>query len=59
LGDDGSVAMGNRPFGSLAHVHREIVGGIDLSLVTGLLATRARAIMIRQPWRRCVALRGA
>jgi predicted ArsR family transcriptional regulator len=60
LGDDDSVAMGNCSFGSLAHAHREIICGMDLSLVTGLLsglqATRARAIMVRQPGRCCVAL---
>lgn len=57
---DGRVAMRNCPFDHLTGAHRELVCGMNLALLEGVVAglglDRARAVLDPQPGRCCVTV---
>jgi predicted ArsR family transcriptional regulator len=60
-GPDGTVELANCPFHGLAATHRELVCGLNLRLIEGVLAgseeAPARAVLSPRPGRCCVVVR--
>jgi len=61
--EGGDIELRNCPFHSLAHDHREVVCGLNLRLVEGVIAgsahPRARAELDPRPGRCCVVVHDA
>src|SRR5262252_10615345 len=60
---DGGIELRNCPFHQLAQEHRDLVCGLNLSLIEGVISgsarPRARAVLSPAPGRCCVVVRGA
>lgn len=61
VGEDGALELRNCPFHRLATEHRDLVCGLNLSLVEGMVDAsrrrRARAVLEPRPGRCCVLVR--
>ena len=61
-GEDGVIRLRNCPFHQLAEHHRDVVCGMNLGLVEGIVAglgvTRARPVLDPRPGHCCVAIGG-
>jgi predicted ArsR family transcriptional regulator len=60
---DGGIELRNCPFHRLAQEHRDLVCGLNLALIEGMITggarSQARAVLSPAPGRCCVVVRGA